>query len=71
MIGPCRIFVHQDGPWCMIEIPELAGLTQAQWRSDADAQARSYIATATGCDVADIAIEVVDTCGPINLPLLD
>lgn len=60
MITRYRARVYRDGPWCMVAIPELAGLTQALRPSDAADEARSYIATATGHDLANIAVDVTE-----------
>lgn len=64
MIAHYRARVYRDGPWYMIEIPELAGLTQARQRSDATTEARSYIATATGLDTARIVVDIAEIPRP-------
>ncbi|SHU27159.1 Uncharacterised protein [Mycobacteroides abscessus subsp. abscessus] len=64
MITRYRAHVYRDGPWCMIAIPELHGLTQARRPTRAAAEARSYIAACIQAPIKDIAVDISEIDGP-------
>lgn len=50
--------VTQDGPWWMVELPELDGLTQARNVDEIESMAREFIAVTTGIDPSELSIRV-------------
>ncbi len=52
--------VYRDGPWWMVRIPELDGLTQARHPGEIEDMARSHIAVSTDQPIDTIAVYVRD-----------
>lgn len=50
--------VHRDGPWWMVAVPAIDGLTQAQDRTEAELMARELIALETHVEPDDVSIEI-------------
>lgn len=59
-----EVSVTRDGPWWMVRIPELDGLTQARRLSEVEEMAASYVAMTLdiprGSFAVSVAVESVD-----------
>lgn len=50
--------VYRDGPWWMVAVPAIDGLTQARDRTEVELMARELIALETNVEPNDVSIEV-------------
>jgi hypothetical protein len=55
--------MYRDGPWWMIRIPELDGLTQARHPVEIEEMAREYIAVTTDQPIDAIAVQLLEGPG--------
>ncbi|PHV64813.1 hypothetical protein CSW57_22865 [Williamsia muralis] len=49
---------YRDGPWWMVRIPALDGLTQARSEDEIALVAREYIAVTTNVELEEVAVRV-------------
>ena len=49
---------YRDGPWWMVRIPALDGLTQARSEDEIALMAREYIAVTTNVELEDVAVRI-------------
>ena len=52
--------VYRDGPWWMVRIPALGGLTQARSEDEIALMAREYVAVTTNVELTEVAVRVRD-----------
>lgn len=49
---------YRDGPWWMIRIPALDGLTQARFEGEVELMAREFIAVTTSVELEEVAVRI-------------